>query len=336
MSILIHLILACVSLIVIVFACVLFTNGIEFLGNKMKLGNNAIGSILAVFGTGLPETIVPLIALSSTYFSDIKIETAQDIALGAILGSPFMLGTLALFILGLVLITKKRDKKVLYVDYKNILRDYKYFLIAYFIAITFSFVFLRNYKYLASIILIVLYIFFVYRTIIQSRATCTECECEELYFLKIFKRHENLVLVLQLILSLLLLGAFSHLFVFEIKYFSILIGVSPVILALLIAPFATELPECINSTIWLKQNKDDLAIANIVGAMAFQAMIPFSIGIGLTNWTFDKLILTNIFLILFCSIVFVIILKIKKNITLSMLLGCGLFYFAFLIYIATK
>ena len=63
MSFLIHLTIALISLISIVFSCILFTNAIEFLGNKLKLGNNAIGSILAVFGTGLPETIVPIIAI---------------------------------------------------------------------------------------------------------------------------------------------------------------------------------------------------------------------------------------------------------------------------------
>ena len=57
-----HVTIVAISLITIVLSCILFTNAIEFLGNKLKLGNSATGSILAVFGTGLPETIVPIVA----------------------------------------------------------------------------------------------------------------------------------------------------------------------------------------------------------------------------------------------------------------------------------
>ena len=123
MPFLIHLGIMLISLIVIVFACILFTNAIEFLGQKLKLGNNATGSILAVFGTGLPEAIVPVVAILGVYISGIKIDTAQNIAQGAILGSPFMLSTLAMFLLVFVLMFKKRN--FLLFDYKILIREYK-------------------------------------------------------------------------------------------------------------------------------------------------------------------------------------------------------------------
>ena len=97
MTFLIHFTIALISLIVIVLSCILFTNAVEFLGNKLKLGNSATGSILAVFGTGLPETIVPIVAILGSVISNSKLDTAKDVALGAIVGSPFMLSTLALF-----------------------------------------------------------------------------------------------------------------------------------------------------------------------------------------------------------------------------------------------
>jgi cation:H+ antiporter len=52
------------------------------------------------------------------------------------------------------------------------------------------------------------------------------------------------------------------------------IGVDEVLLALVIAPIATELPEKFNSVIWVRQGKDTLAMGNITGAMVFQASIP--------------------------------------------------------------
>ena len=178
-----HFTIALISLITIVLSCVLFTNAIEFLGNKLKLGNNATGSILAVIGTGLPELVVPIIAILGINFSNLKVDVAHEIALGAILGSPFMLSTLALFLLGIVLIFKKRN--ILLVDYEVVLRDYKYFILSYFIAILFSLKFLNEYKILACVLLVGVYFLFVYKTIVKSRKVCVECECEELYFSKI-------------------------------------------------------------------------------------------------------------------------------------------------------
>ena len=43
------------------------------------------------------------------------------------------------------------------------------------------------------------------------------------------------------------------------------------LLALVIAPIATELPEKFNSVIWVRQGKDTLSMGNITGAMVFQS-----------------------------------------------------------------
>ena len=63
------------------------------------------------------------------------------------------------------------------------------------------------------------------------------------------------------------------------------VGVIAIILALLIAPLATELPEMSNSFLWLYQKKDRLAVGNVTGAMVFQGMFPVSIRLLGTDWT---------------------------------------------------
>ena len=52
---------------------------------------------------------------------------------------------------------------------------------------------------------------------------------------------------------------------------------------------ATELPEKLNSVIWVRQGKDTLALGNITGAMVFQATFPVTVGILLTPWHFRAL-----------------------------------------------
>lgn len=323
-----HFTIALISLIAIVLSCILFTNAIEFLGNKLKLGNNATGSILAVIGTGLPEFIVPIVAIFGAKFTGMKIDIASDIALGAILGSPFMLSTLALFLLFFVLIKQKR--KQVYLDIKFVIRDCKYFILAYLIAFAFTFNFLNNFKIIACAILVLLYAVFVYRTILKSRYTCIECECERIYFN--FK-NENFALFVQLSISLLVLILSSHFFVNEIKYFSNNFGIAPSILALLITPFATELPECINSVIWLKQGKDELALANILGAIVFQTTLLFGIGIILTPWVLNQnLLIISLITIVGASLFLLSVLR-NKKIDIVNLFVCGILYFSYLIYI---
>ena len=51
------------SLLMILLASILFTNGIELLGHRLKMHQSAVGSVLAAVGTALPETVVPIIAI---------------------------------------------------------------------------------------------------------------------------------------------------------------------------------------------------------------------------------------------------------------------------------
>ena len=60
------------------------------------------------------------------------------------------------------------------------------------------------------------------------------------------------------------------------------------VVALLLSPIATELPEIMNAIIWVRQGKTQLALANISGAMMIQATVPSGIGILFTPWLFDS------------------------------------------------
>ena len=63
-----------------------------------------------------------------------------------------------------------------------------------------------------------------------------------------------------------------------------IIGVSALVLSLLIIPVATELPEKINSILWIRRGRDTLAFGNITGAMVFQGSMLPALGISLTPW----------------------------------------------------
>ena len=61
-------------------------------------------------------------------------------------------------------------------------------------------------------------------------------------------------------------------------------GFNALLVALLLAPLATELPEAANSLIWTRQGKDVIALGNVAGAMVFQSTIPVTLGVLLTPW----------------------------------------------------
>src|SRR5712671_4159706 len=94
-----------VSFGIILLGAELFTNGIEWFGHKMGLGEGAVGSVLAAVGTALPETTIPVVAILFT--SDVH---SSDVGIGAILGAPFMLSTLAFGVTGLVVIAQRRRR----------------------------------------------------------------------------------------------------------------------------------------------------------------------------------------------------------------------------------
>jgi cation:H+ antiporter len=288
-----------VGLVVILVAAELFTNGIEWFGHKLNLAEGAVGSVLAAVGTALPETMIPLIAI---LFAGTRAdpEAAHQVGVGAILGAPFMLSTLAMFVTGVgVLYWSKRRStgRQMPVDTKVLGMDIRYFFIAYAIAVGAAFIpaefsFLR---YGVVVIVLGIYVWYV-KSHFESDVTIDAVDLAPLRFQKLDRRayrrdpqgHPRLRVVnLQVLvaLAMIILGAFV--FVDGVEHVSKSAGLDPALLALIIAPIATELPEKFNSLIWVRQTKDTLAMGNITGAMVFQSCIPTAIGIALAAdaWT---------------------------------------------------
>jgi cation:H+ antiporter len=92
----------------------------------------------------------------------------------------------------------------------------------------------------------------------------------------------TILLQLAIGLGLLVLGAKG--FIHGIEGVSQVLGISALLLSLLIIPIATELPEKVNSILWIRRGKDTLVFGNITGAMVFQGTLLPAIGIMLTPW----------------------------------------------------
>jgi cation:H+ antiporter len=135
----------------------------------------------------------------------------------------------------------------------------------------------------------------------------------------------------QLIGTIVVMGFGAHLFVGAVEHLSVAVGIPAGIIALVLAPLATELPEKFNSVIWLRDNKDTLAIGNITGAMVFQSTIPISIGVLLTPWQLDFLSALAAAFAIASSIVFLGFLLRKAPLKAFYMLGAGSLYIVFVV-----
>jgi cation:H+ antiporter len=271
------------SVAVTLGACALFTNAIEWLGKRLNLSDGAVGSVLAAIGTTLPETSIPIVAI---VFGTSRQET--EVGIGAILGAPFMLSTLVIPILALLLLLYARlgrRSPSFRLNYKDVTVDLSFFAVAYTVAMVCAFVPSRLLHVIAAIALISLYLYYVKLKFSASDEEGQGGELDPLIFGRKSATAPYGLIALQGIAGLAGLALGAHLFVTAAESTAQLLGISPLILALLIAPLATELPEMSNSFLWLYQKKDRLAVGNVTGAMVFQGMFPVSIGLLGTNWT---------------------------------------------------
>jgi cation:H+ antiporter len=272
-------------------SCDLFTNGIEWVGKQLRLSQSAVGSVLAAVGTALPETMIPVVAILLKGG-----EAGHEVGIGAILGAPFMLGTLAFGMVGVSAIGYARARATghdVVLRRSVILRDMRYFLLVYAFAVTWA---LRpqalaehDYlKWLVALVLCAAYYRYV-SVYIRRPGDMDEMELRPLRFASRAAEPPLWSAALQVLVALggILLGA--RVFVDGIEALAPVLGIGPGVLALIIAPVATELPEKFNSVIWMRASRDTLALGNITGAMVFQSCIPPAIGICCTAWCFTPI-----------------------------------------------
>jgi cation:H+ antiporter len=336
-------VLLVVALSVILGGAELFTNGVEWIGQGYGLSEGAVGSVLAAIGTALPETILPLIAI---VFGGA--ETGEEIGVGAIIGAPFMLSTLAMFVLGATVIGYSRSgrrPRRIGADPAVPKLDLSVFLVLYAGAIAAGLLHVKAVNIALAVVLVVAYVFYVRRHFAQP-APDPSGETGGLKPLHLGRPRPRwpegdaptwLAIVQTFVgLGVIVLGA--RVFVSSVTTISDRLHVSHLAFALLVAPVATELPETFNAgVIWARRgNKDTLAVGNITGALVFQAVFPVAIGLTLTPWrlTSDSLVAA---LVAYVAAGFLLgSLSLRNRLTARLLLLQGVLYVGYVAYVLSR
>ena len=292
------------SLLIILVAAELFTNGIEWVGEGFGLSEGAVGSVLAAIGTALPETLLPIVAIVSGH------EAGDEIGIGAILGAPFMLTTLAM-VAGLLHV--------------------------------------RTIDVCLAIVLVVGYAYYVRRHF-QSPQPENEGGGNDIRPLRLWVvlrmgvhrlpawtvERSTAAPFVQVAIGLILMVGGAKLFVDAVGNLGKAAGLPPLAFSLLVAPLATELPEKFNSVLWVRRNKDTLAMGNMTGAMVFQSAFPVTVGLLLTPWELAHEALVAACVALLAGSVLYMTLRIRGRLSASLLLLQGVFYVGYVAYVVTR
>jgi cation:H+ antiporter len=330
--VLVDIVYLIVGLGLIFLAAELFTNAIEWFGKHLKLSEGAVGSVFAAVGTALPETSVPLVAFIKG--GNVNAEAG----IGAIIGAPMMLSTLAMFVTGIAVLAfaaKGRRAATIQADYKVVGRDLRWFFLVYLMALGAAFVPYRPVKLAIAGVLLLCYAWYVHLAL-----TCEDCEHPEgeMRPLHFRRRHATPGLgwvIVQLAAGLALIVFGARMFVDSVTSVSAAVGISTLVLSVIITPIATELPEKFNSITWMRHKKDTLALGNITGAMVFQSSVLPAIGIFCTGWGVRQLghagIGAIVVALLASSVIWGEMMLRKRLSPYSLLLG-GAIYLLFPIY----
>jgi cation:H+ antiporter len=279
-----------VMLLVILIAAEVFTNALEHLGEKLGISEGVTGSIFAAVGTALPETLVPLLAIFTYTSSTANVNAGHEIGVGAILGAPLMLATLSLALMAISVWKRRGTVGHLRPERTGLTRDLNFFIVAFaFAAIAMVIPHTQAViRYGIGFLMVMIYFVYVLMTIRASKALVEDGHATEadsdMFLCKLGLPNNMAVIVLQLLLGLGLLIFGAKGFINQVEGVAAIVGISALLLSLLIIPIATELPEKVNSILWIRKGKDTLAFGNITGAMVFQGTLLPAIGIMLTPW----------------------------------------------------
>ena len=324
------LLIAIVALVLaagfVYWACEYFVNGVEWLGHKAGISQTAVGTVLAAFGTALPESVVTFVAVVFGHNT-----ASKDIGVGAALGGPLVLATIAYPIVGIMLLVTKLHSsgRSIALNGSRLARDQSWFLLIFLFKIALGFL-AFTYKPWLGWVFLAAYALYTWSEVLSTDDHGPEGELEPLKFRPKAHNPDWISTSAQTLLALVVIFVASHVFVSQLETVGSWLGIAPTVIALLLSPVATELPEAMNAIIWIKQGKHRLALSNISGSMMVQATVPTAFGLLFTPWLFDRP-LTLAAVITAVAILGLLLLIRRKALTPLRLALFALFYVAFAI-----
>jgi cation:H+ antiporter len=311
----VHVVLLIACAVAIYLSCEWFVNAVEWLGQRLNIGTMAVGTILAAFGTALPESVVTLVAVTTGPTAEIR-----NIGVGAAMGGPLVLATVAYGVTGAILLLRRRSRRREMVlvgvgaarlverpvnedgnapdatladpaHAARLAKDQRWFMAVFVVKVALGLVAFAIKPWLGLLFFAAYGVYFWREIRSDTSGNQDEHELAPLKLQPRTARPATTAVLVQTLGALTVIFVASQIFVHQLDAIGPILGLSGAITALLLSPIATELPEIMNAIIWVRQGKTQLALANISGAMMIQATVPSGLGLLFTDWRLDHALL---------------------------------------------
>ena len=314
----VHIVLLIACAVAIYLSCEWFVNAVEWLGQRLNIGTMAVGTILAAFGTALPESVVTLVAVTTGPTAEIR-----NIGVGAAMGGPLVLATVAYGVTGAMLLLRRRththtrthelvaagvgaasrdfptrerddDGGAILADRAHtarLVKDQRWFIAVFVVKVALGLVAFAIKPWLGLLFFAAYGVYFWREIRGGASGEDDEHSLAPLKLQPRAARPATTAVLVQTLGALTVIFVASQIFVHQLDAIGPMLGLSGAITALLLSPIATELPEIMNAIIWVRQGKTQLALANISGAMMIQATVPSGLGLLFTDWRLDHALL---------------------------------------------
>lgn len=284
------------------FSSWLLSYGAEHLSERY--GAKFVGRVLLSIATTLPEIAIVIYAAASG---------AYGIAIGSGLGSNIMMMTLGLAIMLIISTTRLSKAPLKMIDVSTFKND-KIFLLA--TAVISLILFLDGYDYVDGIIFVGIFIVYIFIALYEMKLEMKENlfkdNAKEIGNKNNLGKRNNKKMVIAV--GVFLAGALGILigaepFIHSMQGFSVEVGISAIVLAVILSPIAGEMPEKISMMILARKGAAgaSIAIANVLGSKilnnslllavaVFAAMVNFGFyeTIEITEILFYQIILATL------------------------------------------
>lgn len=284
------------------FSSWLLSYGAEHLSERY--GAKFVGRVLLSIATTLPEIAIVIYAAASG---------AYGIAIGSGLGSNIMMMTLGLAIMLIISTTRLSKAPLKMIDVSTFKND-KIFLLA--TAVISLILFLDGYDYVDGIIFVGIFIAYIFIALYEMKLEMKENvfkdNAKEIGNKNNLGKRNNKKMVIAV--GVFLAGALGILigaepFIHSMQGFSVEVGISAIVLAVILSPIAGEMPEKISMMILARKGAAgaSIAIANVLGSKilnnslllavaVFAAMVNFGFyeTIEITEILFYQIILATL------------------------------------------
>jgi cation:H+ antiporter len=348
----VHVVLLFACAVAIYLSCEWFINAVEWLGQRLNIGSMAVGTVLAAIGTALPESVVTLVAVTTGPTAEIR-----NIGVGAAMGGPLVLATVAYGVTGAMLLLRRRrrGRELVMVgvgaaslverpisergneDCAAVLADpaltarlanhQRWFTAVFVVKVALGLVAFAIKPWLGLLFFAVYGVYFG-REIRGGHIADQEEDLTPLKLQPGVARPATTAVLAQTLGALAVIFVFSQIFVHQLDAIGPMLGLSGAITALLLSPIATELPEIMNAIIWVRQGKTQLALANISGAMMIQATVPSGLGLLFTDWRLGPALLWS-GAITMAAITYLLVTLRANKLTPTRLAAAALLYVVF-------